>query len=993
MKKTLSILALFSVFLLLVALPAHAQTGQISGTVTDSTTGDVLPGVNVVVSGTQRGASTDAQGQYTISNLEPGTYAVEASFIGYNSQTISGVEVSPGETTQVNIQLVPGAVQLDEVVAVGYGTQREEEVTGSVASVSSEDFIEGPARDVAALIEGQVAGLNITQSSGNPSAGSEISLRGTTTISASSSPLVLIDGVPGSLQEISPQDIESVEVLKGGAAGAIYGSRASNGVILITTKSSDRNEVRLTYNGYVTGERINNRMDFTSADELRSAKEEYGSQFPSLPINTVEDRDGSTDWRNEVLRDNPVSHTHSLALSGGSQGTSYRASLRYENLEGLMQRSYNEQTIGRLSFDHSMFENQLQFKGNLAGRLQNDYNGEPNRVWRQTLNRNPTDRVYDDEGNYVRREQNNYFNPVSLINERDGTNNLRKIRLDGTVTARPLENFELSLQGSINREVGQSEWSETFEHPSTARAGLDAPASTSSNTDGSKLLEATGTYDNSIGDHDFDVLGGYSWQENTSEYSYAYNFDFPTDQFKSDNLQLGRALADGEADLGSGSSSWKLISFFSRANYTYRDRYILTASLRYEGNSKFGADNKWGTFPSISAGWRIGQEDFIEGVPFIDQLKLRAGYGVTGIAPEDSYQSLASFQYTSNFYNDGEWVPALEPARNANPDLKWERKEEINVGLDFTAFNQRLSGQVDVYRRTTEDLLYNYNVPVPPFLFPTILANVGTMKNQGIEGSLSYDILRSDNLNWSTNVNFSTNQNELTSLSNDQFQVQDNSFLTGFIGGNLQLPSHIVEVGEPIGNFYGFKSFEVNDDGNWIIEDEDGNRIPSTERALEDRQVIGNGVPDYRLSLNSSFRAGNFDARITMGGAFGHQLVNKTRLYYANAGFGTRKWLDEAYEPKPGGNILRGKSQFVSYFVEDGDYWKIESLTIGYDVGSFIEFARRARVYVTGRNLLTITGYSGIDPELDTTGLTPGFDDIFKYPTTRAYTLGINLDF
>ena len=992
MKKLLSVLTLLLFVFLVEAVPAHAQTGQITGTVTDSTTGDPLPGVNVVITGTQQGASTNPQGQFTIANVDPGTYDLVASFVGYERRTVSDVEVSAGETTQVSFTLVPGAVQLEEVVAVGYGTQQEEEVTSAVSSVDSEDFIEGASRDAGALIENQIAGLNISQSTGNPTAGSNISLRGVTTLNASASPLILIDGVPGTLQTVSAQDIESIDVLKGGSAAAIYGSRASNGVILITTKSPQGDQpTQISYSADVSYDQINSQPDFYEASDIRSLKEQYASQYPGLPIASLQDRGTSTNWQDQVLR-NPVSWTQRIALSGGDVSTNYRASLEYEKRDGIILRSDNEDVIGRVRVDHSMYEGALQASANLTGRLENSWNGFSTNIWRQALTRNPTDRIRNDEGSWQERSGAGYANPLGLIRETNGRTDQRELRLNGTLTWSPINSLELSLLGAGTKFRSTDHSSTTYQHVNTTKSGLDATAYQGAYSNEELLLEFTGTYENEIGSHDFDVLGGYSWQENITEDFFAYNENFPTDQFGSHNLGIGNALTEGRADMGSGKFSWRLIGFFGRFNYNYDSRYLLTGSLRYEGNSKFGTDNKWGYFPSVSAGWRIAQESFMDGVSFVDALKLRAGFGVTGIAPGDPYQSLASFAYGGSFYNNGEWVQGLVPARNANPNLRWERKEEINIGLDFTLLSQRLSGNVDVYRRTTEDLLFDYDVPVPPYLYGTITANVGEMRNQGLEVSLQYDILRNESVNWSTNANFSANQNELLTLSNDEFQTENSYFDTGYIGGPIQQATHRISVGGPVGNFHGFKSVGVNEDGIWQIEDQEGNIIPWTDKAFEDKQTIGNGIPNYRISWNHSVRVGNFDARLSMGGEFDYQILNVTRVFYDTPGNNARNWLETAFD-EVDGQIVRNREAYVSHMLEDGDYWKIESATVGYSFDSLIDVVSNARVYVTGRNLVTFTGYSGIDPEVNTSGLTPGIDDRFKFPTTRTYTVGVDLTF
>jgi TonB-linked SusC/RagA family outer membrane protein len=1022
MKKLLPILALFSLVFLVEALPAHAQTGEIAGTVTDSTSGEALPGVNVVVVGTQTGNATDVDGEYTIPGLEPGTYDLRASFVGYEQQMVSDVSVSAGETTEVNFILVPGAMQLEEVVAVGYGTQRTEEVTGSVSTVEKDDFIEGSARDAGELIENQIAGLNVSQSSGNPDAGSNITLRGVTTLNASSSPLILIDGVPGSLRTVSQQDIESIDVLKGGSAAAIYGSRASNGVVLITTKSPDGNEpTRINYSADVSTQRIKEEQDVFGADELRSLKEQFSDT--DLPIASVRDFGGDTDWQDEVQQ-NPVSTNQRVALSGGDASTDYRASFEWKRENGIILRSDNEDVTGRVSIDHSMYDGDLQINANLTGRFENDWSGINGSIWKNAVTRNPTDSIRNDEGAWQERSGAGYSNPLGLIHEANGRDDFREWRMDAAVTLSPLNNVELSLLGSGTKSSFHSQSSTTFDHVSTTKRGLDGTASQFRSSNEELLLEATGTYDDEIGNHDFDVLGGYSWQENTDENFSASNRDFPVDPdiLGSNNLSVGNALTDGEANMNSGKSSWTLIGFFGRANYTYDNRYILSASFRYEGDSRFGENNEWGNFPSVSGGWRVGEEAFMQDVSFLDRLKLRAGFGVTGISPGAPFQSLASFGFGGSFFNDGEWVQGLEPVRNANPDLRWERKEEINIGLDFTILNDRLSGTLDVYRRTTEDLLFDVSVPVPPFLFDTITANIGELENEGIEASLNYEVLQTEDISWSTDATFSTNRNELKSLSSDRFQPENDFVATGYLGGPIQQATHRTTVGGPIGNFWGYKTLGVNEEGTWVIEgtktvERDGEEVevPSpklwTEKEGDERQKIGNGVPDYRISWNHSVRVGNFDARVTMGGEFGHQILNKSRTFLGIPGNNAQNYLEGAFDEKDvvrieeregqpdklvqtdEQTVLTNREALVDANIEDGDYWKIESITVGYSFDALADLLSNARVYLTGRNLVTFTGYSGLDPEVNTGGLSPGVEQRFKFPTTRTFTAGVDLTF
>lgn len=980
MKKLLPVLALFSFCFLVEALPAHAQTGEITGVVTDQSSNQTLPGVNVVIQGTQQGASSNVDGRFTISNVDPGTYTLVASFVGYEERAIDDVSVAAGETTELNISLVPSTVQLDEVVAVGYGVQREEDVTSAVGSVGEEDFLSGAPRDAASLIDGQIAGLNIQQTTGDPTESSEISLRGTTTLQGDTDPLILIDGVPGDLNTVAPQQIKSVDVLKGGSAAAIYGTRASNGVILITTKEQGDLPTQIRYSSNLSYARIKSRPNFMNAEQFRD-------------LTDLQDHGHNTDWLDQITQD-PITQTHNLTISGGDQSTNYRASLNYENREGLFMRSNNERSVGRINISHSMYDNTLSLEGNITGRLRNYYSGTDFEYeYGQALIRNPTDRVYTDDGTYQERAGYRYDNPVGLIKESNGQQQFRELRMNGTVTLRPLDGLTLELLGASNRELGMNGYAETFDHISTRVQGIDGAASRSASESKDYLVELTGTYDRQIGSHDFEILGGHSYQYVEDEGFTAENEDFPTDLFGYNNLGAGQGINDGQASVSSYNSNYKLASFFGRVNYNYQSRYILMASLRYEGSSKFGEANSWGAFPGASVGWRLAQESFMDGVSFVNQLKLRAGVGVTGIAPDARYLHLTSYSYGGSFYNNGEWVQGLAPARNPNPNLKWEEKREVDIGVDFALFGERLAGSVGVYRRTTNDMLWDYDVPVPPNLFGTTTANVGKMRNEGIEAELEYGVLNTDDVNWTINANYSTNRNELVSLSNQLYQTERDWFTAGYTGEPIQLPTHRVEIGEQIGNFYGFKSVDITDDGEWIVLDSEGNESHIDDVSSEARTNLGNGVPNHRMALNTTFQYRNFDLRLNMRGAFDFQILNFQRMFWENPTMRDPNKLVSAFDKVYGKSVLNYPLAYTSYYIEDGDYWKIENLTVGYRIDGIGDVISNARVYVGGRNLLTITGYEGIDPEVSTTGLDPGNDGRWKYPVTRRYTVGVDITF
>lgn len=983
-----------AVALVLASVTAAAAqgTGSIAGTVVDRATQQPLAGALVLVPGTQVGIRTTQDGQFLLPGMPAGQTVVRVQLIGYASTTAT-VTVSAGGVVTTQFELQPQAVALDALVVVGYGEQQRGDVTGAVASITADQFVQSPPRDAASLIAGKIAGLGVNTTSGHPAAGTEITLRGFGTLSASTSPLVIVDGVPGSLETVAPQDIASFDVLKDASAAAIYGSRAANGVILITTKRQESDRPVFRYDAYTGFQTIYKMPDFlTTADVQRLAAE----GFTTPAGNTFEDMGYATDWRNAIMRETPISHNHNLSMMGGSPGgTNYTASFNYESDEGIFQKSNNREITGRVNIGHSMYDGRLTADLNMVSRWEDRFTGvNEEYMWRQATIRNPTDRVYDDNGDWQVRGTYFYTNPVQILNTYGGDFERRDLRLHGTVRFRPIDQLTLSVLGGTDRgQFLTGRW-RALDNPDVAGinwARRDAGSSES------QILEVTGTYLGAFGGHQVTLLGGYSYLDFLEENFWADNERFPTDLYGYSSLEAGSGLNEGLADINSGKESFKTIGFFTRLNWEWNNRYLLMASLRYEGDSRFGADHQWGLFPGVSVGWRLSQESFIPS--FINDLKLRAGYGVTGIAPRDPYQSLTTYDYRGNFPVGGQWVQGLVPAQNPNPDLRWEKKAEYNLGLDFSLFDYRLAGSVDLYRRDTKDMLFRYDVPVPPFLFNSIQANVGHMRNEGLEASLTFDVVRSANFRWQANANWSTNKNALLTLSDEVFEA-DECFFAGHTGEPIQTTTHRTCIGEPIGNFYGFESVDISEDGEWIVLDSLGNRILYSEAEANDRRVLGNGVPDHYVAFNNSFRLGNLDLSVNMRGAFGQQILNFGRLYYENLNNTQYNMLRSALDPVYGKHVLDYPLVYVSYYVEDGSYWKVDNATLGYtfQAGSLPAFmssaVQSARIYVAGRNLLTLTGYRGMDPEVAVAGRrNPGTDHRDQYPTTRVFTLGLNLTF
>ncbi|WP_431211465.1 TonB-dependent receptor domain-containing protein [Puia sp. P3] len=477
------------------------------------------------------------------------------------------------------------------------------------------------------------------------------------------------------------------------------------------------------------------------------------------------------------------------------------------------------------------------------------------------------------------------------------------------------------------------------------------------------------------------------------------NWDFPTDDYSYNRMQSGNALGRGEAVMNSNATSYKLIGFFGRLTYSWNDKYLLMASVRREGSSRFGASHKWGTFPAISAGWKITKENFMKDVTFINELKLRAGYGVTGTAPDVSYLSLTSLNYGARFLYNGAWIQSLSPVRNPNPDLRWERKGEYNIGLDFAMMNSRLEWIYRPLQTADKGHAVGLRRSRSPYLYNTITANVGTTENKGVEVLVNFIAVQKKNFQWTTGANFSTNTNKLVSLSNDLFKTTVNYIDAGYTGEPIQTSTHRLYVGGPVGDFYGYKSVDIDANGKWIIEGADGKPKPMKDAKLEDKKILGNGLPKYYLGWNNTFRYKNFDLSVLVRGAFKFQILNFQRMFYSDPKVTQYNMLRTAFDKVYGKAVLTDDLAFVSYYIEKGDYVKIDNVTLGYTLPVKNNYIRSVHLYAAGLNLLTITGYKGIDPEVTRTGnttdlrLAPGDDQRDKYPTTRTFTLGANITF
>ena len=963
------------------------KSERISGTILDIKD-EPLIGVSVTIRGTTIGTITDINGKFQLDAPENETLVF--SYIGYQTK-----EVPVKGNSTINLILNESLNDLDVVVVIGYGTQRKGDITSSVANIKSDNFVKGAVKDVGQLIQGKVAGLAISNPSGDPTGGTQIQLRGNNSMwGANTDPLILVDGIPGSLSTVAPEDVESIDVLKDGSAAAIYGTRGTNGVILITTKRGQGAQINaVEYNGYVSTSAIANKLDMLSASQFREL-------YPT------EDHGGNTDWLDQITR-TPVSHVHNLSFQGGNAATNYIANINYTSQQGIMKKSDNETFQGRIQVTHRMFDDKLQLKFGILGK-QNQYESTNNAgswngfTYRQAMLHNPTDPVKNEDGSwYENVNKFEYENPLARLYECYGNVKNTEMPYNGNIVYNPSKDLTLSAVFSYDRQNRNHGYSETKNHISALRDGLSGWSSVGAYTKMEKLAEITAQYNKSINAHKFTILGGYSYNETDYEDIYFSNYGFQDDYMGGwHNIGAGSALKEGLADGSSSKTTTNLIGYFGRATYSYMDKYLLMASFRYEGASQlWGTNNEWGAFPSISLGWRITQEEFMKNQKIFDDLKLRVGYGVTGSQLNRGFMGIAMVNYGGYAYVNGKWVKTVVPASNANPDLKWEKKKETNIGVDFTAIKGRLSGTIDFYNREIDGLIYEYTVPTPPNLYPTTWANGGKLQNRGLELLLSGIPFTSKDFEWNTTVTFSTNSNKLKSLSGSTFKTEYDYFDTGSAEYSGQwTTSHRVQVGQKIGNFYGFKVVDVDDQGKWIYLDRDGNKVGYDKftHAPEDKHIIGNGVPTWYAGWNNSFRYKNFDLNITMRGAFDFQIINAARMNYENTKNSRSENRLKSVTDKVFGKTQLSKSvepEFNSYYVENGDYWKIDNITLGYSFNKVSKYIKSLRIYGSVLNALTITGYDGIDPELGITGLTPGYDSRDRYPTVRSFTLGVGVKF
>lgn len=972
-----------TVLLIFTAAVASAQSRTVSGKVTSADDGSGMPGVSIAEKGTSNGVISDAEGNYTIS-VGPNAILV-FSFVGTVTQ-----EIAVGDRTSLSVQLQSDVTQLGEVVVVGYGVQEKKDLTGSVASLSAENLNQGPITSPLQQITGKIAGVNINQVGNEPGVAPSIRIRGITSLIGGNDPLVVVDGIQGNLSllsQIPPSEIASFDILKDASATAIYGSRGAAGVVLVTTKKGKAGAPTIEYAGTYSVETISNKFDVLSASQYRKAADARGL--------TGYDQGGNTDWLDAITRTGSTQN-HNLSIGGGNESFTYRASVAAILQDGIILNSGSKNYIGRIQATQKALENKLTLDYNVnVSSLKRKFNG-PGAV-NTAVSTRPTNPIYDGEGDYFfDATLFSYTNPYARVKEiidGDETNNLfGSMRADYEF----IEGLTGSFFGSwrkTDRVYGSYE-SRLATFGGFSQNGIAVRSTDRSNE---RLMNLILNYKKEFGSHSIDASFIYEWQKQIYEGDFIRGTQFPNDDLGYYAVNNAGAYAQG--DIRSYKNDRTLVSFLGRVTYSYNSRYILNASFRRDGASVFGANNKWANFPSISAAWRINEEGFMSGQNVISNLKLRAGFGVTGnqqgLGPLNSVSWASN---TGNAFFGGSIIRNFAIQQNDNPDLKWETRQMVNVGLDFGFMNDRLSGTLEYYTGETNDLLFNYTVPVPPFPFGSITANVGSVKNQGLELALNYVVI--DNMDWKVNFGFNIShvKSEVTELSGSYAGIPLNTDYVAWggadiigVGGQNNDMSYLIK-GQPIGTFYVFKHAGIDESGTQIVDDVNGNGVIDQGRLSTDRYIAGQSVPKVFLGITPSASYKNFDLSLVIRGAYGHKVYNvkRAQLSILNR-LGQNNVLSDALST---GMQNVAETSATDFWLEDGAFTRLENATLGYRFNtSNWRFIQSMRVSFTANNLFVITGYKGIDPEVRNDGASGAGLDGGIYPRTRSFALGLNVMF
>lgn len=976
----------------------------VSGKVTDDK-GNPLPGVSVQVKGTSKGTQTNAQGEYQLTGIAQDAVLV-FSYLGYQSQ-----EMPVNNRSSISISLISSSIGLGDVVVVGYGKQSRKNLISAVNTVKAEELNKGAITDVGQLLQGKVPGLNIS-ASGDPNAVATVVLRGASTLNSSQGPFYVIDGVPGvDISAIAPDDIASIDVLKDAAATAIYGNRAANGVIMVTTKKGKKGESRVSYNGYVGLEKVSNKLEMMNAAELRAFLTRNGQSLAP-----TDDKNADTDWQSAIQRSRAISHNHNISISGGGEHGTYAASLSYTKKEGILLNSDLERVVARLSVEQYTLNDKVKFALNVTNSNSNA-NDIPYRnvVLLQSALHLPVSPIKNADGSYFENfNTQGYYNPVAMINNSQMNNKYNNlVGSFNTQVKLPFGfTYDLNLSyigftsthGEFYNKYFTTNYNSMYDNPDPGLGfhnpqtfGANGQATRNAYQNTSKILETFLTWNRTLGLHNISAVLGYSWQNNkVGEGFQVTTSNFPVDNIGYSNLALSNPYAISGFQIGFGPDGVfqenRLISNFARLNYGFNDRYLVQASLRRDGSSVFGENHQWGYFPSVGLAWKINEEKFMKEHPGFTDLKLRASYGITGNASGFNAYTARFISGTQGvFYYNGSSVSASGPIQAANPDLQWEKTSTTNIGVDFGILKGRLSGSLDLYNKKTTGMIYSYRVD--PILVPagTIVANGGSMSNKGIELNLNAVIVENKNFGWNSSINFAHNKNEITSLSNPLFSGGD-SVLLAFPEG-LGQSSHSLEIlkqGKPLGQFFSpvYAGKDANGVSQFIAAD---GKLTTTPVIGTDYHYIGSSQPKLLIGWSNSFHYKNFDLNIFLRGVFGNKIFNATRadLFRPNTAQYTNILKEAANESVADYNAFL----YSSRFVESGTYVRFDNATLAYNFKNVHPYIKNIRLYVTANNLFVITGYKGVDPEVNQGGIAPGVDYNNFYPKTRTFMLGANVSF
>jgi TonB-dependent starch-binding outer membrane protein SusC len=997
------ILAVLLVFFSLFGLSAQAQQKQIRGTVKDAK-GDPVSGVTVTVKETKATSVSDPNGSFTIS-------AKEGNVLTFSAVSFETTELKITSSSSYNVLLTASSAVLGDVVVVGYGKSSRKNLSSSITSVRPEDLNRGAIGDVGQLLQGKVPGLNIT-ASGDPNGPAAVILRGASTLNSSQGPFYVIDGIPGAdIATVAPDDIASIDILKDAAATAIYGNRAANGVIIITTKRGKKGQTQVTYSGYVGSEKVASQLHMMDATQLRAFVTKN-----NLAFTPADDKGANTDWQKAIEKNSALSHNHNISLSGGGEHTTYNASLNYLRKEGILLNSDLKRVIARISLEQTALNDKVKFAINVTNS-NSDANDLPyrNTILLQSALYLPVSPITNADGSYFENfVKSGYYNPVAMLN--NAQMNTRYNLLTGSFNTQVklpfglTYDFNLSYQnssylfGSYLDKYFTTKYNSMYDNPDPGYSGhtlqafgSNGQATRSSFQDRKKVLETFLTWDKKIGNHTINAVVGYSWQENIIGDGFQITTsNFPIDNTSYNNLTLSSPSTYGSGlyfGAGGAYQQTRLISDFARLNYNYKEKYLLQGSLRRDGSSVFGKNNQWGYFPSVGAAWRITQEGFMQNQSIFSDLKLRGSYGVTGNASGfNAYTAqFISGNLGTYYYNGVGLTAAFGPTQAANFDLQWEKTATTNVGADFTILRGKLSGSFDWYDKNTTGMIYGYRVD--PILIPSgkITANGGSINNKGIELSLNATAVKTNNFSWSTSINLAHNKNEITKLTNPLFIGGDSVSVSypeggGQSGSSLQL----LKEGHPLGQFFTLEYAGKNSAG--VSQYVSANGTLTTTPTRADYRYEGDAQPKLVGGWSNTIRYKSFDFNFFIRGVFGNKIFNATRadLFRPTTAMSTNILVDAADELPADGNSYK----YSSRFIESGNYIRFDNATLGYNVkGINSKYIRSLRIYTSVNNLFTITKFKGIDPEVNQGGIAPGVDYNNFYPKTRTFLLGANVSF